>query len=184
MAKRLLLAFVVLAAGTLIVSGGYQQLEPERFKALVRGSGGAGPVLFLLAFGVLQPLGPSGHLFVLAASLVWSAPLAFGLSLLGATLGQLNAYLFYRYVAHDWAQSRIPGRLAPYGERLRTQPFRMVLILRLLTFTWPLAPAALGISGVPVLPMLAATVLGLAPTVALDVWLGANFLAQLLDGLW
>ena len=184
MLKKLLLGVVLLGAIALVVSGGYAHLEPSRFKEVVRSSGTLGPLLFLLAFGLIQPLGPSGHLFVLAASLVWSAPWAFGLSLLGATLGQLNAYLFYRYVAHDWAQSRIPERLAPYRERLLAQPFRMVLVLRLLTFTWPLAPAALGVSGVPVLPMLGATALGLAPVVALDVWLGERFLSQLLDGIW
>jgi len=182
--RLFLLGLVGAIAVVLIATGAYEQLEPERLRALLRESGAMGPVLFVLAFTFLQPLGPSGHLFVVAAALLWSGPWAFVLSLLGASSAQLFATLFYRYVAYDWAQRHIPQRLAPYREQLLRRPFRTVLVIRLLTFTWPVVPGLLGVSGVRIAPMLTATLLGLAPMIAVDVWLGARVLTRLLDGVW
>jgi uncharacterized membrane protein YdjX (TVP38/TMEM64 family) len=120
---------------------------------------------------VVQPLGISGHLWVLAAALVWPPVLAVSLSLAGAVLGQAAAFLFYRYVAQEWAQSRVPARLRRFEEQLALRPFRSVVAIRLLSFTWPIVPLMLGVSRLPFWPMLAGTVLGLIPTIVIDVWL-------------
>jgi uncharacterized membrane protein YdjX (TVP38/TMEM64 family) len=55
---------------------------------------------------------------------------------------------------------------------LDSHPFRAVLGIRLLTFTWPVMPAVLALSRVRFWPMVAATLLGIAPMIAVDVFLG------------
>ena len=170
---RVLLFMVVAGAmAWLFLSGAYRHLHAETMRDNLRELGGLGPLVFVLAFMFVQPLGPSGHLFVLAASLVWSGPQAFLLSWLGAVLGQSAFFLFYRYVLHEWARERIPARLHRFDRSLETQPFRAVLVMRLLTFTWPLMPAVLAVSRVRFWPMVVATVIGLVPMIAFDVWVG------------
>ena len=168
---KIALALVVVAAAIwLVASGAYRDIEPDRLRTELLALGVWGPVAFLLVFALLQPLGLSGHLLILGGALVWPAPFAFALGLVGATIGQSTGFLFFRYIAHDWAQRRMPERLARYQQALASTPLRTVLILRLLTFTWPPAAALLGVSGIRFGPMLAMTLVGLAPGVALDVW--------------
>ncbi len=177
--RLLLISLVIAAALWLFVSGAKQGIQASMLREQLRAAGAWGAVAYLALFAFVQPLGPSGHLFVIGASLVWSAPLAFGLSLLGATLGQINGFFFYRYVAREWAQARIPARLRRYERALVERPFFSVFVFRLLTFTWTVSPAMLGISHVRFSPMLAATVVGLMPGIALDVWLGESVYAWL-----
>ena len=55
------------------------------------------------------------------------------------------------------------------------RPFRTVLLLRLVTFTWPLVSMLLGVSRIRFAPMLGATVVGLVPGVAFDIYLAVPF---------
>ncbi len=169
-----LVVLVIVAVAWLFGSGAHRQVSGGALREQLASAGAWGGLAFVLLFAFVQPLGPSGHMFVIGASLIWPAPLACALSWLGACLGQVNAFLFYRYVAHEWAQARVPTRLLRYERALVERPFRSVLLLRLTTFTWPLAPALLGISRVRARPMIAGTAVGLLPIVAFDVWLGTR----------
>jgi uncharacterized membrane protein YdjX (TVP38/TMEM64 family) len=172
---KIILGLALLGAVVwLFASGQTQRLDVEVLRDELRNSGGQGMALFVLLFALVQPLGVSGHLFVVAAGLIWPPVVAFALSLAGALLGHGLAFLFYRYVAQEWAQKRVPRRLARYEAALAERPFRSVLVLRILCFTWPLLPLLLGVSRVSFWPMLAATALGISPTLALDVWLGGS----------
>ena len=150
------------------------EIDPERLRGELLALGVWGPVAFLAVFAFVQPLGLSGNLLILGGALVWPAPWAFALGLVGATAGQSMGFLFFRYMARDWAQGRMPKRLARYEQALSSTPLRTVFILRLITFTWPPTAALLGVSGIRFVPMLAMTVIGLVPGVALDVWVGAG----------
>ena len=181
---KIILALALLAAvAWLFASGQHQRLHPEHLRDVLRGAGALGMVLFVAVFALVQPLGPSGHLFVLAAGLVWPPYQAFALSLLGALLAHGLAFLFYRYVAQEWAQKRVPRRLQRYEAALAERPFRGVLVLRLLCFTWPLLPLVFGVSRVGFWPMISATALGISPMIAVDVWLGGSLLDSLFEWL-
>ncbi len=153
------------------LGGSYRAFEVESLRARVTAYGALGPLMMVLLFGFTQPLGPSGHLYVGASALLWPGPVAFVTALSGALLGQVNGFLFYRYLAHDWARRRIAGRLLKLEGRLMERPFRSVLVLRLLTYTWPLVPPMLGVSRLSFRQMLLPSLLGLAPATALGVWL-------------
>jgi uncharacterized membrane protein YdjX (TVP38/TMEM64 family) len=169
----LAVAFVAVVAW-LFASGQAQGLTAEQLRDELRASGTRGMVLFVLAFTFVQPLGVSGHLFVVAAGLVWPPFVAFGLSMGSVVVGHSLAFLFYRYVAQEWAQKRVPKRLARFEEMLAARPFVSVLLLRLPTFTWALSTLVLGVSRVRYWPMIVATALGIIPLMVLDIWLGGS----------
>lgn len=150
-------------------SGAHREVDEHLIKTRIAALGPFGPLAFVVAFALLQPLGPSGHIFAVASSLVWPPPLAFLLSLSGAVASQIVGFLFYRYVAREWARELIPERLVAYEDRLVARPIRTIALIRLLTFTWPLVSALLGVSKVRFVPMVVGTALGLAPTVLFDV---------------
>ena len=172
--KILLLVALAAVVAWLFGSGAWRAVRPEALRDVLRGWGVWGPLAFVALFTFVQPLGLPGHVFIIGAALLWEAPAAFALALVGATLAQTAAFYFYRYVAHDWAQARIPERLRRWERALVDRPLRTVLLLRLVTFTWPLAPPLLAASRIRAAPMIAATVVGLVPGTALDIWVGAG----------
>jgi len=173
---------VVSLVAALVVSGAFDDFSLERTADRVRGFGPLGFVVFLLAFAFVQPLGVSGHTFVLAAALVWPPWLAFGLSLVGALGSALVNVGFARWVAFDWVQARIPERLRKYEGWLQRGLSGLVLF-RMLTFTMHPAQLLIGVMRIPLPRLIAGTAIGFAPTVALDVWFGGALLRRLLAWL-
>ena len=167
------------AAIWLVIASHNGEFDAEALRDRLRDAGALSGVLFVTLFACVQPLGVPGHLFAIGSSLIWPPFVALGLSLLGAVLGQVLWFLIYRYLAHDWAQARLPQWLRRFEEALSEKPLRSILLLRLLMFTSPLSPAILGVSRVRLAPMVFATALGLLPTLAFDVWLGASLVTWL-----
>jgi uncharacterized membrane protein YdjX (TVP38/TMEM64 family) len=164
-----------LAAAIAVLFGGVSEdVDAAEIRAWLQASGVWGPIVFLLAFAVLQPVGLSSHVFILAASLVWHPVLAFALSWAGTIVGGCVAFAFARFVGHEWVQERLPERLKRYDHALATRGFRTVLVLRLLFFTFGPMQLMLGVSKVRFGPFVAATALGVLPLVAAETLLGAN----------
>ncbi len=177
---RVVLGLLFLAAVLTVLLGGfYEDLDAAQVRAWLQASGIWGPIVFLLAFAILQPVGLSAHVFIIAASLVWPPALALALSWAGATLGGCTAFGFARFVGHDWVQERIPDRLRGYDERLATKGFRTVLILRLTLFTFGPMQLMLGVSKVRFGPYVLGTALGLLPLVAAETLIGASLVEWL-----
>ena len=178
-ARRKIIKFVLgllfLAAVLVLLFGGlHENLNAATVRDWLQASGVWGPVLFLVAFALLQPLGLSAHVFILAASLVWHPVVALLLSWTGTVAGGCVAFGFARYVGHEWVQARIPERLKKYDAALQTNGFRTVLVLRLLMFSFGPMQLMLGVSKVRFGPFLAGTVLGVLPLVAAETFLGAS----------
>jgi uncharacterized membrane protein YdjX (TVP38/TMEM64 family) len=66
-------------------------------------------------------------------------------------------------MVRSWLQERLPQRVRRFDDRLRTQGFRTVLLLRLVFYTTPSVQWALGVSQVRFVPFLLASILGVAP---------------------
>ncbi len=183
--SRLRLAAVLLVIGlvlALIFSGALDDFSLEKTAAWVRAFGPWGLVLFVLAFAFVQPLGVSGHTFVLAAALVWPPELAFFLSWLGAIGSSLVNVAFARWVAYDWVQARIPDRLRKY-ERWLERGLGGVIVFRLITFTLHPAQLLIGVLKVPLPRLVLGTAIGFIPQIAIDVWFGGALLRRLLAWL-
>lgn len=184
MRMRILRLIAVLAVlglvATLIFSGALDEFSLEKTAAWVRSFGTWGAVVFILSFAFIQPVGVSGHTFVLAAALVWPPPLAFALSLTGALGSSLVNVAFARWVAFDWVQARIPERFRKYERWLTEKGLRGVILFRLVTFTLHPAQLLIGVMRVPLPRLILGTAIGFAPTIALDVWFGGELLRRLL----
>jgi uncharacterized membrane protein YdjX (TVP38/TMEM64 family) len=173
-----LLAALLAAAAALAFSGAWEALAPERLRETVLEAGPLGPVLFVLAFAVLEPFQVPGVLFLLTAPLIWPLPVAFVLCMAGALGASLVALLLARGLARDQVQERLPEGFRAWDRRLAEHGFRTVVLIRLATFLMPAAHWAIGLSSVGVVPATVGTAVGLAPGIALFVWLGAEVVAH------
>ena len=80
--------------------------EPARLQAALRDLGPLGMAAYVGVFGLTQPLGMPGIALVLAASLVWSAPVAIALALAGFLLSSSLSFGFARSMGRDWVAAR------------------------------------------------------------------------------
>jgi uncharacterized membrane protein YdjX (TVP38/TMEM64 family) len=167
--KLLVAAALVAAVAGVYASGLHHQLAPEAMGQALRDAGPAGAVGFVLALSLLQPMGISVFLFLLTASLVWSAPAAIGLAWLGS-LGSATV---------SFGFARIPQRLRRYDKRLERDGFRTVLVLRLVFFTNPWLQLLFGVSKLRFRSMMLATAIGNLPWVVFWILLGASARAWL-----
>jgi uncharacterized membrane protein YdjX (TVP38/TMEM64 family) len=122
--------------------------EPARVKQTLVDLGPWGYVAFLVAYASLQPFGIPGTVYVVAASLIWPWPVAFGLSLAGTMAASVVGFSFARFVARDWLTRKIPGRFKKYDEALARRALSTVFFLRLVFWMPPLLHAFFGVSRV------------------------------------
>ena len=167
-----LLVLAIAAAVALWSSGAFE--DPERTVALVRDAGAWGALAFVLAYAFLQPLGVSAHVFGIAAAAIWGGWPAFALALTGATGSAVTSFGYARYVAYDWVQARIPERLRRYESWVVDRGIVGIFVYRLVLFTMIPSQFLMGTLRVRFVPMLIGTVLGFAPTVAVQIFLGEH----------
>ncbi len=136
--------------------------------------GWLGPLVFVAAMWVLQPLLLPGPVFMIPASLVWSAPVAMALSWVGNMGASFVAFGFARWMARDWAQGRLTERLRVWDDRLEGGGVREVALFRL--FTGQITPAdwLLGVSSVRLTPFVVGTAIGIIPSIVIVVLAGAS----------
>ncbi|HEY0254993.1 MAG TPA: VTT domain-containing protein, partial [Kofleriaceae bacterium] len=130
------LGLVVLVAAALV--GAYEAgllarfADPKTLVADIVAMGAWGYVAFVVAYTLLQPFGVPGTIFVIAAPLIWSWPIAFALSMVGTMAASVVGFSFARFIAKDWISARVPLRLRKYTEALERNAFQTVVILRLI----------------------------------------------------
>ena len=180
---RLVLAGAVIAvAAWLLASGALSGLsDQDAFQERIQGWGALGPIGFVVIMWAVQPFGVPGVFFMVPASLVWSAPVACGLSWIGNMGASTIAFEASRRVGQDWVRSRIPERLHRFDDRLTAGGVWPILALRLVTGQIPAADWLLGVSSVRRIPFLIGTGIGIIPTIVLLVVFGADILAWLRD---
>lgn len=177
---RVVVALVVVAAiAALFATGSVDDLSPAALRTRLLAWGAWGPLAFLVAYALLQPIGLSSHVFIVAASLVWSPTLGMILSWTGTLIASAVAFAFARWMGREWVQRRLPARLRRWDDALAAHGFRTVLVMRLLLFTFGPMQLMLGISTVRFVPFLAATALGVLPLIALESYVGAGVIAWL-----
>lgn len=171
---------ILAIAIALVATGEYESISPAGIRERVLSWGVWGPVLFVLAFALLQPLGVAAHVFIVGATLVWAPTTSLLLSWTGAVLASAAAFWLARWMGREWVQARLPKRLHRWDGRLATHGFRTVLVMRLLFFTFGPMQLMLGVSRVRFVPYLAASALGMLPMIALESFVGASVVGWLL----
>ena len=171
--RRVSALVVVIAVVALVVMLN-QAISASDVEAFLVDRGWLGPLVFVVTMWILQPLLLPGPVFMVPASLVWSAPAAIALSWIGNMGASFIAFAFARWVAHDWAQQRLTDRLRAWDGRVAQGGVREVAVLRL--FTGQITPAdwLLGVSSVRLTPFFLGTAIGIIPSVVLVVLVGAS----------
>ena len=123
--------------------------DPARIKQALVELGPWGYVAFVVAYAFLQPFGVPGTVFVMAAPLIWSWPVAFALSMTGTMAASVVGFSFARFVARDWVSRFVPARFRSYDEALAKRGFVTVATLRFIFWMPPMLHVFFGISRVP-----------------------------------
>lgn len=156
-----------------------REAELEDAVAYLRGFGKWTIAVVLALFVVESLLAPLPAWFLMIATGMLFGPWLGGLvSLLGVSLGALAAFAVARWIGLRFVRRLIPPAvLGKVDEFSRANGFTALLVLRLVPFTssdvWSYAA---GLSRLPVLHFLAATVLGDLPGVMLFSFLGQSVL--------
>src|SRR5512145_638890 len=123
---------VAAGAGAAWGAGWFDWVTHDRIHQLLAESGALGPVLYVVAFALLEPFGVPGAVFILPASLAWPDAVAVPLSVLGATGAGVVSYGLARGVVGSAIEHRLPARVRRFTATAREHPFRTVLVVRLL----------------------------------------------------
>ncbi len=174
-----LLALIPAVLWWLYDSGLYAEIDVDSAAAWLRAQGAAGALLFILACAIIQPMHISIYVFLVTASLVWTPPVAFAVAWCGVMASALSSYLFARFIARGWVQSRLSDRIRSYEDLLITHPFRTTLTIRVIFFTTPLVQMMFGVTRVPLRPFLLGTMIGTIPQTAFGVLVGEGAIAWL-----
>lgn len=188
MRNRLILLGLILGIAALGYFGGlFQYLAPDRLGELLTETGAWGPLVIVVLFTLVQPLGAPGVLFILVAAALWPFWMAFAINWIGATGAGIFGFAFARYLGRDWVEGRMPDRLRRWDERLSERGLPIVIAFRLMFFLTPASHWALGLSRVSMPTAVLGTVIGLAPGVAVLTYFGAEILVWLnaqSAGIW
>lgn len=163
-ARVLLLSLVAISLAAAYFNGLFDLVSSEESlrRALLE-AGTSGAVLFLVLFAVFEGLGVPGMLFIFTASVVWPFPTALLLIHVGSVSAAVVGFVFSRYLARDWVESRLPPKLRAADDRFSRHALRSVLMLRLAFYAAPWTSWLLGLSSVPFVAFFVGTFVGFAP---------------------
>ncbi len=159
--KGALLKGALLLAG-LVAAGFALRLLGQN--ALAGHTGPTGMAGFVAVGAVLTAAGLPRQAVAFAGGYWFGLWAGGALALLAQMLGCIADFTWARAIARDWARRFLSRRLARLDQVLMARPFRATLTLRLLPVGNNLVLNLLaGAAGLPVVPFLAATVLGYLP---------------------
>ncbi len=164
----------LLLAVALIMAVVYRdRLDAAALTAWVSGAGVAGPLLFIGAYAVATVLFLPGSVLTLAGGALFGPLWGTLYNLTGAALGAALAFLIARYLVADWVQARAKGLLARLIQGIEAEGWRFVAFTRLVPlFPFNLLNYALGLTRIPLLPYLLATLVFMLPGALAYTYLG------------
>lgn len=169
---RLLLS-VAIVAGVLWLALHRGELDPVLIENAIRSLGPWGPAAHVALFALGTVLFVPGALFGLAGGVLFGPVWGTILNVAGATLGATVAFLVARYVAADWVREKAGARLDRLIKGVEAEGWRFVALTRLV----PLIPFnllnyALGLTRIPVVSYMLASLVCMVPGTLAYTWLG------------
>jgi uncharacterized membrane protein YdjX (TVP38/TMEM64 family) len=183
--RNLRIAAVVVVVGGLVLAhhlGAFEHLrDPACLQRKLVELGPWGWLAFVGAFAVFQPFGVPGMVFILASSVIWPWPTAFGLSMIGTMIATSVGFGFSRFVARDWVSGIIPARFKKYEDALERRAFATIVVLRTFFMMQPMLHAFFGVSKVRFSTHFWASFFGYLAPVFLWVFFGQKLFDALKD---
>ena len=154
--------------------------DQDRLQDVVDQAGWLGPVVFTGLFTALVPVGVPGLVFVLPAALVFPAPLAIVVCLVGGYTSSAIGVWFSRTVGREAVAAKLPPRFRRWDEAIARRGLTAVVALRIVTYLAAPADWLLGLSAIPTRKIVIGTAVGLVPPTLLYVIAGGG----VLDLIW
>lgn len=132
-----------------------------------------GPLVFVGLYSVAPALLVPGAALTLAAGALFGPFIGALLSLTGATVGATGAFLSARYLAADWVERRLAGRLQEIMAGVEREGWRFVAFVRLVPlFPFNLLNYALGLTRLSVRTFAVTSFFTMAPGAFVYAYLG------------
>ncbi len=149
------------------------QWDAEQVQAFIDGLGWAGPVVFVLLYALGTVLFFPGSVLTLAGGALFGPLWGTLINLTGATLGAVLSFLVARYLASDWVEQRVGGRLARLKQGVEQEGWRFVAFVRLVPlFPFNLLNYALGLTRIPLVTYAWASFVFMLPGALAYTWIG------------
>lgn len=149
------------------------KLDPALIEDAMQTLGPWAPAAHVVLFALGTVLFVPGSLFGLAGGVLFGPVWGTIVNLAGATLGATAAFLVARYVGADWVRQKAGARLERLIKGVEAEGWRFVAFTRLV----PLIPFnllnyALGLTRIPVVAYVLATLVCMVPGTLAYTWLG------------
>jgi uncharacterized membrane protein YdjX (TVP38/TMEM64 family) len=168
-----ILVFVCLLGAVALAWLTRDQLTAAATAAWVEHRGVWGPAVFIGIFMIAPALFLPGSVLTLAAGALFGPFTGALLSLIGATIGATVAFLVTRYLAAEWVERRVSGRLQEIKEGVEREGWRFVAFVRLVPlFPFNLFNYAFGLTRLSVQTFAVTSSITMAPGAFAYAYLG------------
>jgi len=159
------LAITLVAVGWVLDRFGLRDFMATKWMdSQVKGHGGFGLVLFVAVATLSISIGLPRQIPAFLGGYAFGLAEGTALAVLSAVLAASGVFFYARYMGREWLSRRFPKATGWLDSFLSQNTFAMVLALRLAPFTSNLATnLAVGVSGAPFPPFLAASIIGYVP---------------------
>lgn len=131
------------------------------------------PIGYVIFYAIATVAFVPGSFITLAGGALFGPVWGSILNLVGATLGATLAFMVARFVAADWVERKASGLLKRLIDGVDAEGWRFVAFLRLVPlFPFNLSNYALGLTRIPLLHYVVATLVFMAPGAVAYTWLG------------
>lgn len=170
--SRMLLVTVI-AGATILLALNRDKLDAVLVERLIRDLGVWAPIGHIALFALGTVLFAPGAIFGLLGGALFGPLLGTALNLVGATLGATAAFLVARHIGGDWVRRKAGSRIELFMSGVEAEGWRFVALMRLV----PLVPFnllnyALGLTRIPVMQYVFASLLAMVPGTLAFTWLG------------
>jgi uncharacterized membrane protein YdjX (TVP38/TMEM64 family) len=167
------LFFVCLLIAVVLTWLNRDQFTAEALTAWIEHRGYWGPAVFIGVYTIAPALFLPGAVLTLAGGALFGPLTGALFSLIGATIGATIAFLIARYLAAEWVERRVSGRLQEIKEGVEREGWRFVAFVRLMPlFPFNLLNYVLGLTRLSVQTFAFTSFLTMAPGAFAYAYLG------------
>jgi uncharacterized membrane protein YdjX (TVP38/TMEM64 family)/rhodanese-related sulfurtransferase len=164
---------IALVSGVVVVLANYTAFDSAMVDAWVKEAGAVGPIVFIVVYAIGTVLLVPGPLFMLVSGALYGPVYGTFYSLTGVMIGAAIAFLIARFIAADWLEAKIGGRLKRLKEGVEQEGWRFVAFLRLVpVFPSILINYALGLTRIKFSHYFVTSYVCKLPAVAAYVYVG------------
>jgi len=165
--------FLALLAGVSLVILYRDQLGAEQLETLLKESGAAAPLIFMVIYAVGTVFFLPGSVLTLLGGALFGPYWGTLYNLTAATIGAMFSFLVARYLASDWVSKKTGGRMKQLINGVENEGWRFVAFTRLVPlFPFNLLNYALGLTRISFSQYSIATYICMLPGAIAYTYLG------------